>query len=58
MEGEKGQHPEEIQKAGSTGGLKILGRERILDILLRPYVVNKHGRRQESAGEPSEILVR
>ena len=58
MEGEKGQHPEEVQKAGCTGSLKILGRDRISMHYCDLFVIDERGGRQEGAGESSEILVR
>ena len=57
MGGEKGQHPEEVQKSGCTGSLKIPGRERASMHYCDLFVVSERGERQEGAGEPSEILV-
>ena len=54
MEGEKGQHLEEVQKAES---LQILGRERVSMHYCDLFVVNERGEHHEGAGEPSEILV-
>lgn len=56
MEGEKGRHPEEVQKADYIASLKILGRKMALMHYERPLQrnVDERGGRQEGAGEASE----